>query len=107
VAGAHLVLVDFPDYIYNRQVPAPTPQYLYYVYVFRNGLPAHLLLLNKGAGLNITHYRLSPPSPANPNPMGFYAPPEEMVRLAGAPHTLVLRYLPGPTPRFVAWGEAR
>ncbi len=89
-AGTRLVLIDFPDYLYSQQLPPLR----YAIMIYRNALPAHLVLLYRQNNFKVSMVRLAAPSADNPEPMGKPADPGEFSELLAAPKTVAFRYFP-------------
>jgi hypothetical protein len=100
--NSRLIMIDFPDFIFSRQDQGPPkPGHYYYVYIYRNALPAHLMLLYNNQQFNLVYLRFSASSPENPGILGVPASMGEVAGLLASPQTYVFRYLPGKTPRFI------
>ncbi len=102
--GSHLVLVDFPDYIYRPRQCAQGHQMRYRVLIYRNALPHHLLLLYSSYNCTVTFLRLSQRDSHNrdnPFPKGTPSNPEQLAALSASPQTLTYRYIPGNPGNFV------
>lgn len=100
-SGTRLVLIDFPD-----SIRRPRPIHQGYrnrerILVYRNALPAHLILLYQGQHFTVTLLTLSPPNDDNPHPLGTPSNSEEVVKLLASPQTVACRYFPGNPGNFV------
>lgn len=106
-SGTHLILVDFPDFIDRPLKTYQGHQNKYSIWVYRNALPAQLLLLYKNSNFTVTFLKLSPPNDDNPAPLGTPSSPEQLRTLLAAPQSVVCRYLPGNPGEFVIAREAK
>ncbi len=97
--GSHLVLIDFPFLIWSRQ-GSPRKFYTnYYIYIYPF-LSYRLRLLYGIEQIDLTFYRLSPPSNPIFIPLGEPISAEKIAEVEASPGTTVLRYLP-QSQRFV------
>ena len=100
---SHLVLVDFPFLLWSRQ-GSPRKFYLnYYIYPY-SFLPYHLKLLYNVEQIDLTFYRLSPPSTEIFMPLGDPISDEKIAEMQATPGTTVVRYLP-ESQQFVTLKE--
>lgn len=101
--GTRLVLIDFPDYINRPRTIGRGHQDSYAVLVYRNALPAHLILLGQNHDFTLTLLKSSHPIDPedNPDPLGTPASPDQLAKLLAAPQTIAWRYLPGNPDNFV------